>query len=149
MTIATQIAAGLATGIESAVVGILSDPVYVVAEGNAPAGGDDYTQDIYALPRVAVRTAECNPDGYKSTLREYPVEIEVATAFGRDARQVQLYALAAAVCEYMAAAPIVTLSGALHNALTFSGPASRSNDEDIQRMTWQAVAHVRKTTKEA
>jgi len=147
MSIATKISAGLAEGIRTAVDGILEDPVSVVAEGNASPGESETDQELYALPRVAVRSAECNPDGYRSALREYPVEVEVATAFGRDPRQVSLYALSSAVGEYMAGAPIVTLSGAVFNALTFSGPAMRSNDEDIQRMTWQATAHVRKTTE--
>ncbi len=147
MSIATEISAGLAAGIRSAVDGILTDPVYVVAEGSASPNESETDQELYALPRVAVRSAECNPDGYRSALREYPVEVEVATAFGRDPRQVSLYALSSAVGEYMAAAPIVTLIGAVFNALTFSGPALRSNDEDIQRMTWQATAHVRKTTE--
>jgi len=147
MSIATEIAAGLAAGIRTAIDGILEEPDYVVAEGNSSPGESDADQELYALPRVAVRSAECNPDGYRSALREYPVEIEVATAFGRDPRQVALYALSSAVGEYMAGAPTVTLSGAVFNALTFSGPAMRSNDEDIQRMTWQATAHVRKTTE--
>lgn len=147
MSIATEISNGLATGIRSAVAGILDEPVYVVAEGNASPGESEDSQEIFALPRVAVRSAECNPDGYKSTLREYPVEVEVATAFGRDPRQVSLYALSSAVAEYMAGAPIPTTTGAVFNALTFTGPAMRSNDEDIQRMAWQATAHVRKTTE--
>jgi hypothetical protein len=147
MSIATDISAGLAAGIRTAVDGILQEPVYVVAEGNASPGESETDQELYALPRVAVRAAECNPDGYRSTLREYPVEIEVVTAFGKDPRQVSLYALSSAVGEYMAGAPIPTITGAVFNALTFSGPAMRSNDEDTQRMTWQATAHVRKTTE--
>jgi hypothetical protein len=147
MSIATQIAAGLAAGIASAIAGTLTEPVQVVAEGVASDGGSDDAQELFALPRVAVRSAECNPDGYRSALREYPVEVEVATAFGRDPRQVTLYALSSKVAEYLAGAPIPTLTGAVFNALTFSGPAARSNDEDIQRMTWQATAHVRKTTE--
>ena len=147
MSIATEISAGLAAGIIIAVDGILTDPVYVVAEGNASPGESETDQELYALPRVAVRSAECNPDGYRSTLREYPVEIEVVTAFGKDPRQVSLYALSSAVGEYMAGAPIITLTGGVFNALTFSGPAMRSNNEDEQKMTWQATAHVRKTTE--
>ena len=147
MSIATDISAGLAAGIRTAVDGILQEPVYVVAEGNASPGESESDQELYAIPRVAVRAAECNPDGYRSALREYPVEIEVVTAFGKDPRQVSLYALSSAVGEYMAGAPIPTITGGVFNALTFSGPAMRSNDEDIQRMTWQATAHVRKTTE--
>ena len=147
MSIATEISAGLAAGITSAIAGAFNEPVQVVAEGVASTGGSDDAQELFALPRVAVRSSECNPDGYKSALRQYPVEIETATAFGRDPRQVILYELSSKVAEYMAGAPIPTLTGAVFNALTFSGPAARSNDEDLQRMTWQASADVRKTTE--
>ena len=139
----TIITIEIAEQIKAALVAVVPSTCTVYVDGVQDTAGQD--GDKIKFPLVAAIVNECMPMQYRSVLRAYPVQIEVATWYPEDKDQVDLYTIAHAVTQWLAE-PTLTLTLAHWDALVLDSPPERGIDDRVQYFRWQTTVNTRKAT---
>ena len=139
----TVITIEIAEQIKDALAAVVPDTCTVYVDGVQDTANVD--SDKVKFPLVAAIVNECAPMQYRSVLRAYPVQIEVATWYPEDKDQVDLYTIAHAVNQWLAE-PSLTLTLAHWDALVIEGQPERGIEDRIQYFRWQTIVNTRKAT---
>jgi hypothetical protein len=136
-TIAKAIRDGIKTAVAAnADLAALDPAVTCVAMGVADAT-DGATADRESYPAVVVWVRECGQEGYRSVLRDYPVDISAVTWSPEDRFAVNMALLCEVVGTYIRGAPSLSLA----TPYTFKSLYIPSAPEPIEEMRQGGVVY--------
>jgi hypothetical protein len=131
----------IAEAIKNALSEVVPNGTTIYADGidDSPAGADEVK-----LPCVTIVVSECIPQAYRSVLRSYPVEIQIASWYPDDKNQETLYTIAHAVAQWLAEPTDLNLTLAHYDALVIDSEPVRGVDGRIQYMNFRGHVNTRK-----